>query len=108
MAAPRKASRRAAVGRPSFAPAAVAARAPAAHATRQQSSACTEGDRDEASPWSPQACKTLLDIRYASHDGQLFLTDLEDIGLLGRFESDGAHFLLVPPQRRSQIDVDGD
>jgi hypothetical protein len=76
--------------------------------SRQQSSACTEGDRDEASPRSPQACKTLLDIRYASHDGQLFLTDLEDIGLLGRFESDGAHFLLVPPQRRSQIDVDGD
>src|SRR5580693_10583673 len=76
--------------------------------SRQQSSARTEGDRDEASPRSPQARKTLLDIRYASHYGQLFLTDLEDIGLLGRFESDGAHFLLVPPQRWSQIDVDGD
>ena len=58
--------------------------------SRQQSSACTEGDRDEASPRSPQARKSLLDLRYASHDGQLFLTDLEDIGLLGRFESDGA------------------
>ena len=76
--------------------------------SRQQRSACTKGDRDEASPRSPQARKTLLDIRNASHDGQLFLTDFEDIGLLGRFESDSAHFLLVPPDRRSQIDVDGD
>ena len=75
---------------------------------RQQSSACAEGDRDQASPRPPQARKTLLDIRYAGHDGQLFLTDLEDIGLLGCFERDGAHLRLVPPQRRSQIDVDGD
>jgi hypothetical protein len=55
-----------------------------------------------------KAHETLLDIPYASHDGQLFFTELEDIGLLGRFEGDGAHLLLVPPQRRSQIDVDRD
>ena len=80
----------------------------AASGGRQQSSACAEGDRDQTSPRPPQAPKTLLDIRHAGHDGHLFLTDLEDIGLLGRFERDGAHLLLVPPQRRSQIDVDGD
>jgi len=52
----------------------------------------------EAAPRPPQAREALLNIPHSGHDGQLFLTDLEDIGLSGCFEGDGAHLLLVPPQ----------
>ena len=58
------------------------------------------------SPRPPEARKALLDILHAGDQGQLFLADLEDIGLLDRFEGDGAHLLPVTPKRGAQIDVD--
>ena len=75
---------------------------------RQQGAACAEGDRRQAPPRPRQLRQALLDIVEPGHQGQLLLADLQKVSLLGRLQGDGAHPRRIAPQRRAQVDVDGD